>query len=87
MAEGEIDLDNSVATDTESENAVKDELSGLNSYKQERYRRVEKAIKTHMKDQIEKLDKLWEKERASLDYTALKEVRFEFDQADKQMQG
>ena len=38
-----------------------------------------------MKDQIEKLDKLWEKERASLDYTALKEVRFEFDQADKQV--
>ena len=64
---------------------VESELAYLSSYKQERYRKLEKMLKKHMKDHTEKLEKAWKDEQGSLDYTGLKEIRFEFDQADRQV--
>ena len=38
-----------------------------------------------MQEQTDKHDKAWKEEKDSLDYIGLKEMRLEFDQADKQM--
>ena len=64
---------------------VESELRYLSSYKQERYRKLEKMLKKHMQDHTDKLEKAWKDEKENLDYTGLKEIRFEFDQADRQV--
>ena len=44
-------------------------------------------LKKHMKEQTDKLDKAYKEEKDTLDYIGLKEMRFEFNQADKQING
>ena len=61
------------------------ELSLLSTPKRERYKKVEKILKKHVQDQTKKLETIWKEEQDSLDYAALKDLRFEFDQADKQI--
>ena len=75
----------SLHADPEISDTAESELAYLSRHKQERYRKIEKMLKNHMEEQTKKLEKAWEEERDSLDYTALKELRFEFDQADKQV--
>ena len=82
------DLSKTLSTlvvDPDAAFSAESELSYLPPYKQDRYRRIEKALKKHMDDHLKKLNKVWDEEKESLDYIGLKEIRFEFDQADKQI--
>ena len=88
VKKSEEDLSKTLATlsiDADMEDMVKNELAALTDYQQKRYRKIEKTLKNFMTDQTTKLKQLWKEERSQLDYTALKEIRFEFDQADKQV--
>ena len=80
-----IETNEDIDIDAEMEDMVKKELEALTDYQQRRYRKIEKTLKNFMTDQTTKLKQLWKEERSQLDYTALKEIRFEFDQADKQV--
>ena len=64
---------------------LKRELNTLDSYMQERYKKIEKEIKRKMLEQIIKLETTWDEEKDTLDYLGLKEVKFEFDQVDKKL--
>ena len=74
-----------LAIDPDVAKSIEAELAGISQYKQDRYKEIEKTLKKHMQDQTNKLEELWKKDKHNLDYTALKEIRFEFDQVDEQI--
>ena len=82
--ESEVNLDAS-ANDEDTVANLEVEVSLLSTPKRERYKKVEKILKKHMQDQTKKLETIWKEEQDSLDYAALKDLRFEFDEADEQI--
>ena len=52
-----------LAIDPDVAKSIEAELAGISQYKQDRYKKVEKALKKHMQDQTNKLEELWKKDK------------------------
>ena len=64
---------------------VKTEINSLSSHVKSRFKRIENELELKMKEQYDILQKAWNEEKETLDYQALKDLRFEFDQIDKKL--
>ena len=71
-----------LSTDEVTEDSIEHELNCLDRHIQARFRRIKKELEFKMKEQSDKLDKIWKEERDTIDNIGLKEIKFEFDQID-----
>ena len=83
----ELSVQHKCFSTTKTENSlevkIEEELHNLKPYVQERFRKVKTQILKQMNDQISKLESIWKNEKDNIDLTGLKEIKFEFDQVDR----
>ena len=64
---------------------LKEELDNLNKHVKAKFLRIQSEIEKKMKDKMKILDTAWSDEKESLDYQALKDIRYEFDLSEKKL--
>ena len=65
-----------------AEEAIEHEISCLEKHVQNRFKRIRKELESKMREQSDKLERIWNTERDTIDNIGLKEIKFEFDQID-----